>query len=362
MTGIENPQMQPINEQNVALLQQSALGIVEGALRPDLLDLDVAGGGEINGILWHRQERLGKQQPVVIIGLTFPDSSRLPVVLRPTSGDFKSYYDDYPEIKQYYPDIYAAFSSGQEDEYKERTDLVLEMIDGFHGDSRDSAIVAGFKEILATTEGFEQLCRDIFEAVDTIHKLPLAVVDISPAQGHNVIYNIAKKRFQFFDVDTLRGSNKSHVAKFLSFVDRTISTFNNSEQQLAFTARMVQMYQNIYPNTELAYESGPKELVAYSLGQESEDTIVLEPTNPEYEVAFYAMARQLGVNAIRQSFNFVNAVSVKRVTKKGRDTIIIDPDMQAAALANDTEAMAKILVATKNRTSRLLITEFVEDI
>ncbi len=159
---------------------------------------DVAVNGQTTGQFasgqWRQTNRLGKQQPVFIMEFDFPDIARLPLVFRPTRLAFKDHYQEIEAVQRHFPRLYTCTEVSGDDGSSWQV-LVVEKIEGFHGDSVSDEDVAAFFGHLEDSDNFEKLCQDMFQAVDEVFAEPLDIQDVRPVTGHNVIYNVKTEHF-----------------------------------------------------------------------------------------------------------------------------------------------------------------------
>jgi hypothetical protein len=326
--------------------------------------LEDATDGVHDGVTWHRTERLGKHQRVAIVDFTTHEGTVLPAVIRPTYGDFRAISEEYPVVAGLYPQVYGSLLQPSDDpETSDREVLAIEKINGPHGDCGEAAREQ-YNQLVQTPEGFDQLSQDMFTAVDRIFDFPLAVVDVNPAQGHNVVYNTMTQHFQFFDVDTLKRSEASHVEKFLNFVQNGLTAFNNSPVHLNFAATMIAMYRDAYPDRDLSYESPTVEAVFYEVADETQgpDDKLIYPGkdgehSDQYWDAYWGVERQLGSTAAASLMQ--SGAVFERVTKAGRYVSTINQEVLNALLAKDLTKFERLL-GERPTGQGLVDTTFVE--
>jgi len=311
--------------------------------------------GEFEGASWTRLEKLGKQQPVSIVEFAFADGSETSLVFRPDElGKFGEYYQKYPAVRQHFPRLYMSQVTAYGPDT--RPVHVLEKIEGYHGDNhRDPENNRPFHELLDDSDKFEQLCHDMFVAVDDLLSESIMIYDTRPAVGHNVIYNTQSKQFQLFDIGTLRESDMTHVEKFIKFLEPGHELYN--EREFTFIARMLQLYRDKYPGLELGFESPPYREAEYEVIANGIDTSVAEglirPSDEEYEDTYRDFVDWRGTRG-----RPVDKLPVlKRTIKSGKDLFQINPLALDAIEKNDTKLLME--VSNENRGS-LVSRTFIE--
>lgn len=340
-----------------ALLVQHATTIL-GPVREAVFSEDSQEGNE-DGVQWRRAELIGKQQAVAIVDITFPDRPVLPTVFRPTHGMFREFYQEYPVVRTYFPKLYMS-TTVPYGAQGTRELLVVEKLNGYHGDYQTHSTIQEYRDLIATPKGFEQLCQDAFAASDTIHQLPLAFTDIAPLDGHNFIYNTGTKRFQPFDVDSLLRSDQPRIQKFVDIIEKGINRHSLSELDAAFALRMMQLYIDAHPDDELRWESDIFALAQYAITDELQpsDGILLQTGSEEYEQAYRGVVDWMGTGSMPRENDYP---VLKKVVRTGRNVLSIDPEMREAIMAGDVERFKALIEDTKRAPyHKLFITAFVE--
>lgn len=338
---------------------------------PDLLRetleagvLEDATDGTSNGICWHRTDRLGKHQRVALVDYDTPDRQPVSVAIRQSYGQYREMLETYPQVQQFYPAVYDSLPVSSDDPHLQPSEmLAIEKVEGPHGDLPDPAVVEKYQEIIRSPEGFEQLCTDMFEAIDTILSLPLDITDVKPAAGHNVIFNTQTGHFQFFDIDTIRKSDKPHVEKFLNFVNNAVTQRGNNDQALSFALRMLQMYQAAYPDQELRFDHAPGTFEFYGLsdGKDDQQAEIIGPDvdgelSEEYFTAYDIYLQQNGHEAIP----IASKPKIRKTTKQGHYSFILRPDIREAVHNNDIRGLEAALGATEFNQNKMLNRTFVK--
>jgi len=181
-------------------------------------------------------------------------------------------------------------------------------------------------------------------------KKPLILSDIAPTGGHNVIYNTNTKRFQLFDVDSLKPSDRAFEEKFMSFVNRDQRM---NDMEIRFLMRMIQLYRERYPDSQLSYEGDE-----YTHGQILEvagptgalDNVIY-PDNPYYEEYYRAAIDWRGTRG-RKDLPLLTWQ--KRL---GRDVNSINRELLEAIRKDDFEKTKQIVAQLGGR---IVEKEFVE--
>ena len=129
--------------------------------------------GEIQGIKYKCRHPFkgGKQQPVVIVTLTFPEGEEFDVVLkRDTCGTFKK-QENSKVLQDIFPKILL------------ETEQVaaIEFIDGIEYEP--------FVELINNPEIFRKLLEDAFEVFDKVTESEFVFEDVIFTGGHNFIYD-----------------------------------------------------------------------------------------------------------------------------------------------------------------------------
>jgi hypothetical protein len=306
-------------------------------------DLDTNRTGEFGGVSYESTFRSGKQQPVHIVKLSFPEGETFEVVVRPTSGNFDELYERYEEVRKYFPHLYMKVNA--EDEYHlKRKILVVERVEGYEEKSNGQA----FYEHVTNEENFEQLCKEVFTAVDELHQKPVLINDVNAVSGHNVFYNTKTKMFHFFDVDSLKESDLSAERKFMTFIENGLRV----DAEIKFLVRMIQLYVEKYPEAKFSYEG--EEYVKGNFEEvkdaKLEDQGLIRPGSSDYEDAY----RSLDWRGTRGRTDLSPLRLIKR---KGKDVISTNPELVEAALANDFEKTKEMV---EKLFGKITETKFVE--
>ncbi len=338
---------------------------------PDLLITTLESGvledttdGTAGTVSWHRTDRLGKHQRVAIVEFSLPDGSTLPAVIRQCYSPYSEISEDHPKIQKYYPKVYDALPiASHEPGVEESEMLAIEKIEGFHGDHPDTAFTEQFKAKIETPEGFEELCQDMFTALDELYDLPLDTTDIDPVAGHNVAYNTSTGHFQFFDIDTLRRSDAPHVQKFLRFVGNTLHKGRNSDENIAFATRMIQLYQDAHPDRELRFEYPPTEVTFFEAieGTPAVNKEYIYPNkdgehSEEYWKAFFMYQQQQGERAVP----ITKPPVLQKETKSGHYSSVMNPAILEAIRRNELIRIKELLAHRSISQESILDTQFFE--
>lgn len=340
-------------------------GIIEACLASGILE-DTE-DGVFGDVTWHRTDRLGKHQIVAIVDFMMPGGEVLPAVVRPTYSEFSVLVQEYPAIAELYPGIYGSLPQPSSDpEINDAEILLIEKIGGPHGDHLDEAVREQYTHLIETPEGFDQLCQEVFAMVDEIHSFPVQVGDVNPVNGHNIAYDMAKQRFRLFDVDTLKRSDSSHTQKFLEFMGGSLNGHNNSQFHLAFVARMMQMYQEKYPDQELAYESPVQEVAFYGFADDTgspEGTLIYRDKEKDsldddrYFAAWSRFRDRVGGKVASMDLLRSDPVLMETV-KTGRYVSTISQEMLNALSSNDLATLEQLIA--ERDLHQLVDTRFVE--
>jgi hypothetical protein len=301
---------------------------------------------------WRRTKKTGKQQPVSMMALSFEGGVELPVVFRPTRGEFKSYYERYDTVRKNYPMLYMSARVPYTEEL-EQDMLVLEHLDGYHGDHQTGSNAKDYQSLLEDPEKVDQVAADMFEAVDAILQDPLAVCDVAPIRGHNVMYNTSAQRFQLFDVDTLMSSDAPHAEKFLRFfIGDTLGTVD-SVQEAAFIRKMIERYEAAHPDVPLEYMSDihtRDEVVPASVADESSNTNLIRPGDDGY------LKLYMGTDLYWSGNRPAEPPALKHVKRTGYNTVSIDSEVRQAMQQKDDEHLRQLIRAKRG----ILARQFVE--
>lgn len=280
-----------------------------------------------------------KSWKAALMRLIFPENKIVDVVFRSTSSTFfREAYEQNEVIRRNFPRVFMVHQAagGEGNEI-----LINERIDGFEENYNEEEFVAHIK----SPENFEKLCQDIFRSFDEIAQEPFHMTDITATGGHNVIFNKHTEKFQFFDIDTLKSSDKSPEEKFMEFADQ----FSNpdsckDEQRVKFFVRMIQLYVEKYNTTELKVE---KETISvFGVESESETPLqgegvieshIVHPDDPSYIKEY---VRHYGTTPAYSTRKNMPLHILKRKEVKKR---VIDPVVMEAILADDLEAVKKIV-------------------
>lgn len=309
--------------------------------------------GTADGAVWSVDRELGKQQPVYMVDLSFSETGQvLPVVLRPSSRKFHEYYDASAAVRRYYPRLYAA---ERPEGYRAGGSVyALEKLEGFHGDNAASWDNDQYDAFIADPEHFEQLCQEMFAAVDDIFQEPLEIHDVRPERGHNVIYNTKTGHFQLFDVDTLWPSDKSHAEKFISFIE--LGQRVDRPVEATYITRMLELYQLKYPEVrDFRLESEMFHRRDYTIveaDQEDDGTLV----RPEDET--YAQIYRDRIDWMGTRGKPLDQLPIlKQIDRVGRNLTVLNPDVLNAIDQGDMRQLADVL---NTNQGRLTVTNFIE--
>ncbi len=240
--------------------------------------------GEVKFVV---DKRLGKQQPVRIISLTFPNGSTAEVVMRPTQRHFSEYQEKYEAVKKYFPQLLLSLPAPDGDEV-----LFLEKITGLEQKTDE----AGWYEYVGHGENFRKTNSDFFRIMDEVLEAPLILNDIQPQEGHNVFLNSKTGEIQLFDVDTLLPSDESHEWKFIVCVGGMIGSSpfeGQSNFKLAFQFELLRQYLEKYSEAVFEKVEEPRtlrRLVYLNPDDEIENPDqylrILKPTDDDYGNVF----------------------------------------------------------------------------
>lgn len=202
--------------------------------------------GEADGVSWHVTSRVGNSTTFPLIVCDLSDGVQVPMALRPDTSGFKDLYEKHPVVQRYFPHLYGSVDEVQEaNGYTYGSVLLVERIQGYEGDGDPaSASVTSFSELLNDPEHFEQLCQEMFEMADAVLAEPLAISDVGPGRGHNVMYNTITKHFQLFDTESITSSDKPYDAKFIDFITNIADVRNDKD--ITFFMRTLQHYHERY--------------------------------------------------------------------------------------------------------------------
>ncbi len=233
------------------------------------------------------EKRLGKQQPVRIISLTFPDGQIGQVVMRPTHRKFSEYQQQYEVINKYFPKLLLSLPTDDNEEV-----LFLEKITGLEQKTDEAA----WYEHVGHAENFKKTNQDFFQIMDEVLETPLTLNDIQPQDGHNVFLNSKTGEIQLFDVDTLHPSDETHEWKFITCISGMISSNifeSQSNFKLAFQFELLRQYLEKYPDSGFEKVGEPRlyrELVHLKQDEQIKNPEqylrILQPTDDEYGTVF----------------------------------------------------------------------------
>jgi len=308
-------------------------------------DLYIKQNGELNGVTLETVFKAGKQQPVSIVKLNFPENISFEIVLRPTGGYYEEFYQQYEAVKKYFPHIY--FSSGQPNEATgHKTVLALERIEGYEEKLNGQE----FEKHIADPENFEKLCKEVFQMIDELYKEPLILYDISPTGGHNVFFNTNTEKFQLFDVDTLKPSDWAFEKKFMAFVNRGQQM---NDKEIHFLMRMIQQYLEQYKDSQLVYEGDEYVKGRYLKVEGSTESLdnVIYPDDPRYEDCYRAIEW-------RGTRGRKDLLPLTLWKSKGKDHHSINRELIEAVKQNDFEKTKQIV---SQLGGRIVEDKFVEN-
>lgn len=287
---LENEQLSELLEQH----RDSLVQLVEmSKSSPYLPEGERGTVGKLSFVV---EKRLGKQQPVRIITLTFPDGQIGEVVMRPTHRKFSEYQEQYEVINKYFPKLLLSLPADNNEEV-----LFLEKITGLEQKTDETA----WYEHIGHGDNFKKTNDDFFQIMDEVLTTPLMLNDIQPQDGHNVFLNSKTGEIQLFDVDTLLPSDESHEWKFIVCVGGMLSS-NIFEAQsnfkLAFQFELLRQYLEKYPDSTFEKNEEPRlyrKLVYLNQDEAIENPDqylrVLQPSDDEYGNVF----RQYSAGGVR---------------------------------------------------------------
>jgi len=317
------------------LLQDAALLITKD-IAPQALDNDSP---------WNIISRLGKQQPVFIAEYATAEGS-IPLVIRPTQRQFRQHYTQYETVRRHFPKLYAGIEVPYYNQYA-RDILIMEKLEGEHGDSRSESERNAYLQRVGMPEGFELLCADMFKTLDEILALPLALEDTRPATGHNVFYDTRTGHFRLFDVDTLNESSDPHMEKFLHIINP--QQILRSGVETAFTLRMLRAYQDKYGVADFAHHNHKvTHQCSYSIANTPSETgteRLVQYGDPDYDGAM------IGVFGWHKYLELIGTHAdtlpvLRRHIIYGTATVALHPAVLEAVSLNSSERLRTALEET----------------
>ncbi len=296
-------------------------------------------------VIWEPVFESGKQQPVSIVKFSFPEGQSIELVFRPTKGQFADIYMKYPVVRKYFPKLYMQIPV---EDYRQNV-LVLQRFAGWDEKHEWNS----FQSLITDAAMFEQLCQQVFEMANALLHEPLMLQDIAPAKGHNVIYDTVARRFQLFDVDTVKYSDEPFVKKFMDFINPGHA--GTTKEEAKYIMRMMQIYQRKYPKMPLSYMSAPYTRGTYhevkDANRDGNDTLIY-PTDPHYEQAYLSIDW-------RGPPGKDKLYPLQLQTEKGQAIISIRQDILDAVEADDAQTLYTLL---QQYSGNILEREFVPQV
>jgi len=355
-----------LSDSEARLLQhaQTILGLVyQNVLKTD------GGSGQAEGLSWNRTQLIGKQQPVALVDFALEDGSVIPTVVRPTGREFRNLYEKNDVVRKYYPRVFLSATLPYANGFS-RDLLVVERVDGYHGDYNKVPTVKEFKAVVSTPEGMEQLCQETFQALDEILSAPLILHDVDPPSGHNMIYDTTSGHFRLFDVDTVSESDATYQEKFLKFLGSTVDRYGRSsipKASIAYVMRTLQLYTAAHPDEDLVYESDTTDVPEYAVSDEMYPTEgeLLYTGSEEYKKAHARLVGWWESIAWEKDFPITwdkDFPVIKKKIRTGRYVSKIRPGLLEAAGNDDIDGFEKIITELQKGFEENLLTEktFVE--
>ena len=297
---------------------------------------------------WQRTLATGKQQPVSIVDVGFPEGI-VPIVFKQDMHGYAAVYGKYASVRRYYPALYA---TGQDQ--RQRSILALEKIEGYEAKHQGIQFV----EELARPGRFDQLCTEFFEMADTLLQEPLTLTDIRPTEGHNLMFNTTTQHFQLMDTDTVRESQDSYAAKLLRLLDMSLSPVNETEQTFVF--RMLQMYRTKYSEQPLTYDNAQRTFSYYEqvTDPDSLDGTEIMPGDERYR-DIYLKYNFVDIYGRPDDAPLPPELPYRQVTRTGNDRFTMPDDLLSAVDADDLASFRQLVT---ERRGFLVDKEFVDNV
>ncbi len=210
--------------------------VVHGIL--DTHDLREVAEGVIWDNIWKQIKRSPwKQQPVWIIDISDVDNNQYEIVVRPSGDRFGKIYREHAPIRKHFPKLYGYFQNPRKGDHNGRDSIYI--IERIHGYEEKQTVHAAdmdtikFEDFIEDDTLFLQFCEEVWHIIDDILSESLTITDFDPIVGHNIIYNTSEKRFQPFDIDTVRKSDSLYEYKLTQLLDDS-GKRNYSEKRVRF--------------------------------------------------------------------------------------------------------------------------------
>ncbi len=254
--------------------------------------------GEIQGVKYRSRHPFkgGKQQPVVIVTLTFPEGEEFDVVLkRDEDGTFQK-QQSAQVLQEIFPKIFLE---------TERV-AAIEFIDGLEYDP--------FQELIKDPDVFQRFLVDAFEAYDKVSNSEFEFQDIDFTGGHNFIYDKKLKKFRAFDIHSLHESKSTYEEKLMLFLESKLKTTQITSENIRLYMFFIQKFSVNYPARKLQFNGKGK--------------VTLKQGDEGYEELWKAFEKNCG-------WFIANKIPI---TLEKEGTFVINQAILAAAIKGDEAA------------------------
>lgn len=195
--------------------------------------------GEYGGIKHKSRHpfKNGKQQPVIILNLEFPDGVTCDVVLKRDNDSMLKKQIENKVLQELMPKVYLEVENV----------AVIEFIDGLE--------LEPFQELIKDPEIFEQLKTDAFDVFDKLCESGYDCDDIEFTTGHNFIYDKDLKKFRAFDIHSIHETaGSSYRESFLNFMEKELRTRTITQETIRLFMHFIRSFLVKYPSTKLEFK------------------------------------------------------------------------------------------------------------
>jgi len=290
--------------------------------------------GEIDNVRYQVVFRSGKQQPVRIILFSFPNGVNGEAVFRQARDipKIEGFFDNQA-IKDIFPEIYLSH----------RGVLIIECIQGLEEKRSGEA----FAKYIKDQEQFEQLVEESFTMIDAILESGLTLHDISPAGGHNIIFDTNASRYRFFDLDTISQRDYASTAEDFFHITDTVSGHSKGDRSdTLFWLKLIKKYREKYPEARMYHEGETSEIWQVDrlnsleeANQYPSENCVM-PNDPAYE-NYYKVVHWRG--AYTQGEDKSKWMPLHKYPQMKRTVTYTDEDFLLACQKGDFELAESIL-------------------
>lgn len=289
--------------------------------------------GEIDNVKYRVVFRSGKQQPVRILHFTFPNGVSGEAVLRQVFDVQRiENFFQHPTVREIFPEIYLSHKGVH----------VIECIQGLE-EKRSGEAFAGHLE---SPDQFRQLVDESFAMIDSLLEDGFTLHDISPSRGHNIIFDINKRKYRFFDVDTLHNRESQTAVMDFFRITEALHNYGNNKRDMAFWFEMIRKYREKHPGATFYHEGEATEIWQVDrlnsleeAGQYPPESIVM-PNNPIYEDRYRAVHWR---GAYTQGDDKSKWMPLHKYPQMRREISYIDENFLLACDKGNFESAEKIL-------------------